>query len=347
MVNRLLPVKKRVTKHVAFLVACIDSIQVLNTALFDVWFSDVKEKARRSAQRIAFEKALNDDLNPDGVRKITIENNVLDFENVYFHTEAEQYWETTYLGKQMRVIAHDAGNQTSAFCFRAFSWATTMDIDFNVIFKNTSRGDGEQIMTFGAFNNSISGVVMLSWQDSPTNGVLYISGKDDSNGITVDVDLPSGVIDFSIKNGDVTVNGTVVHTLANQTIDVDSLVAPIGVGCSGYSGAGWSYNTMIQLDIDGTNESFETSNPDIIVTSPVANPNYIPLTVRRYADGDEVQPENAPLFLDDRAVLENIAGFTVWIPTEVMNNPETPEPKVRATIDLYRVAGTKYTIVEY
>lgn len=93
MVNRLFPVKLRVagTIHVAFLVALLQQLQVLNIAVFDVWFADVKRRARRNGQKLIFETALNEELNEGGATPIRIENKDLEFEQIYFHTELENY----------------------------------------------------------------------------------------------------------------------------------------------------------------------------------------------------------------------------------------------------------------
>lgn len=93
MVNRLVPVKLRTfgVIHLAWLVACVQQLQVLNFSVFEVWFEDVKRRARRNGQKLIFETALNEELNDGGAFPIRIENKDLDFEQIYFHTEVENY----------------------------------------------------------------------------------------------------------------------------------------------------------------------------------------------------------------------------------------------------------------
>ena len=98
MVSRLFPVNKREPKHLAYIQSAIKQMNLLNNALFLVFFVDIQRDARRNAQRLSFESVLNEVLNPLGGAQIRIQNNSVDFEPLYFHTEAENYFFKNYFG---------------------------------------------------------------------------------------------------------------------------------------------------------------------------------------------------------------------------------------------------------
>lgn len=101
MVSRLFPVNKREQKHIAFLRACVEQMNVLNNAIFLVYFEKLQREARRSAQKLSFESVLNEELNPLGGPQISIENNSSDFEPLYFHTEPENYFIKNFFGSNV------------------------------------------------------------------------------------------------------------------------------------------------------------------------------------------------------------------------------------------------------
>ena len=76
-------------------------MNVLNNAIFLVYFEQLQREARRSAQKLSFESVLNEELNPLGGPQIAIENNSESFEPLYFHTQNENYYLKNFFGSNI------------------------------------------------------------------------------------------------------------------------------------------------------------------------------------------------------------------------------------------------------
>ena len=91
MASRLAPVNKRLSIHLAWLNCYVTPMKTLNDAFFGVFFIAVKNRAKRTGQKIILEQTLNDVFNPEGVSRITIDNAGDNLETSFFYNSNEGY----------------------------------------------------------------------------------------------------------------------------------------------------------------------------------------------------------------------------------------------------------------
>lgn len=90
MGKRLTPPNKRGASHLAWIRSFLSPLQFLNQSFFNVFFPDVKLRARRTGQKIILENTLNQEFNPDQTSSlIFISNNqgAVNIEFIYNESE--------------------------------------------------------------------------------------------------------------------------------------------------------------------------------------------------------------------------------------------------------------------
>lgn len=91
LASRILPPNKREPIHRSWMDVFMSPMKTLNNSFFGVYFLDVKERAKRTGQKIMLEQTLNITFNPGNSRKIHIDNSGDDIESVFFYNSNEGY----------------------------------------------------------------------------------------------------------------------------------------------------------------------------------------------------------------------------------------------------------------
>jgi hypothetical protein len=96
LASRINVVNKRKPIHQSWLNVYMTPLMTLNNAFFNVFFPDVRQRAKRTGQKIVLEQTLNIVFNPGNPRKITIDNSGDDLGTSFFYNSNEGYPPQTF-----------------------------------------------------------------------------------------------------------------------------------------------------------------------------------------------------------------------------------------------------------
>ncbi|MCP4502067.1 MAG: hypothetical protein GY822_19085 [Deltaproteobacteria bacterium] len=91
LASRLNVVNKRKPIHQSWVNVFMKPMNTINNSFFGVYLVDVRNRSKRTGQKIVLEGTLNELFNPGNSRKISIDNSGDDLANSYFYNESEGY----------------------------------------------------------------------------------------------------------------------------------------------------------------------------------------------------------------------------------------------------------------